>query len=135
MANETENKEKKKFGYIISVYDKSEQDGEHLDSFVPKNEEEMVTFMKGRIGKFINSYCSSGDTLIKKMEKLHLFDGHPLCLDSNKISIEYHSGTIKYWSVWFNYYIRISHNPGGGKETACMLVDVQTYDKDTTEGK
>lgn len=110
--------------YSIAVYSKTENT-EHVDAFVPKDETDMHDYLKNTIGHFFSNYCSTGDTsMVKKMEDLKLFDGSPLALSSDKVSLEYHSGTVKYWSVMFDYYICINGCPGH-KEAAYMLVHVK----------
>ena len=110
--------------YSIAVYSKTENT-ENVDSFVPKDETDMHDYLKRTIGHFFSNYCSTGNTtMVQKMEDLKLFDGSPLALSSDKVSLEYHSGTVKYWSVMFDYYISINGCPGTS-EAAYMLVHVK----------
>ena len=110
--------------YSIAIYSKTE-DTETVDSFVPKDETDMHDYLKNTIGYFFGNYCSTGNTtMVQKMEALKLFNGSPLALSEDKVSLEYHSGTVKYWSVMFDYYICISGLPGT-KEAAYMLVHVK----------
>ena len=60
----------------------------------------------------------------KKMEDLKLFSGSPLAASFDKVSIEYASGTVKYWSVMFDNYISINGCPDT-EEAAYMLVHIE----------
>ena len=108
----------------IAVYYKTENQ-EHIESYLPKDETDMAQYLKNTIGTFFSKYCSVDNvSMVKRMEELHLFDGKPLCLSQDKVSLEYYSGSVKYWSVLWNYYIRVSCC-SNGKETVYMLVCVQ----------
>ena len=110
--------------YSIAMYYKA-PNVEHVDSYRPKDDNDMHEYLRNVIGHFLSNYCvSDNSSLLKKMEDLKLFSGSPLAASFDKVSIEYSSGTVKYWSVMFDNYISINGCPGT-EEAAYMLVHIE----------